>query len=99
MRLIDADVFTGELKKFYCSDCYNALCQRCYIQRILFDIDKQPTVEADPITHGHWQGVNPMVDTIECSNCGHQELSNELATPYCAWCGANMDGSEEFENA
>jgi predicted Zn-ribbon and HTH transcriptional regulator len=43
------------------------------------------------VVHGHWQKVNPMVDTVECSECGYQLLSEELKTPYCAWCGAEMD--------
>lgn len=41
--------------------------------------------------HGHWQRVSPFVDSLECSECGYEILSEELKTPYCAWCGAKMD--------
>lgn len=44
---------------------------------------------------GQWQSVNPFVDTIQCSVCGYQLQSEELKTPYCAWCGAKMKSEVE----
>ena len=32
---------------------------------------------------GEWIGVNPMVDSVQCSVCGGQLFSAELETPYC----------------
>lgn len=53
--------------------------------------------EVAPVIHSNWQGVSPFVDTIECCNCGWQEISYELATRYCPDCGAKMD--EEINDA
>ena len=43
---------------------------------------------------GKWIGVNPMVDTVQCSICGGQLFSAELETPYCPYCGAKMEVQE-----
>ena len=40
---------------------------------------------------GKWIGVSPMVDTVQCSVCGGQLFSAELETPYCPYCGAEME--------
>ena len=47
--------------------------------------------------HANWQGVSPLVDTIECTNCGWQEISDELASKYCPECGAKMDNWKEMQ--
>ena len=57
-------------------------------------IMKQPAVDAAPVVHGWWQGVSPMVDSMECSVCRYCIPSEELETPFCPWCGAKMDGEE-----
>lgn len=47
--------------------------------------------------HGMWVGVNPLVDSVQCSVCGGQLFSAELEPPYCPYCGAKMevqDGQE-----
>ena len=43
---------------------------------------------------GKWVGVNPMVDSVQCSVCGGQLFSAELETPYCPYCGAKMEAQE-----
>jgi hypothetical protein len=40
--------------------------------------------------HGMWVGVNPLVDSVQCSICGGMLYSKELETPYCPYCGAKM---------
>ena len=40
--------------------------------------------------HGQWIKQNPMVDTEECSVCGYNIVSEEMETPFCPWCGADM---------
>lgn len=57
-----------------------------------------PVEDVKPITHAHWTGVTPMVDTIMCSNCGWNYPTNEFATPYCPSCGAKMDEDEEVSH-
>lgn len=44
---------------------------------------------------GKWIGVSPMVDTVQCSVCGGQLFSAELETPYCPYCGAEMEETED----
>lgn len=39
---------------------------------------------------GEWVKVNPSVDSVECSVCKYQLQSEELATPFCPWCGTKM---------
>ncbi len=51
-----------------------------------------PAVDAVPVVHGRWQGVSPMVDSMECSVCRYCIPSEEFETPFCPWCGAKMDG-------
>ena len=80
MRLIDADKFKAYMLEEYI--CYD---------HTLADIDKQPTVDAEPVRHGHWK-----VDedgNIECSECGHHGVGDN----YCERCGAKMDNVEENE--
>ena len=43
---------------------------------------------------GEWISVNPMVDSVQCSVCGGQLFSAELETPYCPYCGAEMEVQE-----
>ena len=44
---------------------------------------------------GQWVKVSPMVDTEECSICRYNILSEELETPFCPWCGADMRGEND----
>lgn len=53
------------------------------------------TSKATIARHGQWININPMVDSVQCSNCGYQVQSIELTTPYCPWCGAKMQESKE----
>lgn len=46
---------------------------------------------------GKWIKQNPFVDTEECSLCKYNIYSKELETPFCPWCGAEMEGSENEE--
>ena len=43
---------------------------------------------------GRWVSVNPMVDTLMCSECGENIILAEFKSNYCPWCGAKMDGGE-----
>lgn len=65
-------------------------------QKELFDqiVDLQPTVDAEPVKHGHWiKERNPMMYQLSpyvwvCDQCGTAFYYN---TPYCGECGARMD--------
>lgn len=41
---------------------------------------------------GKWIGVNPMVDTIMCSECGENIISEEFKSNYCPNCGSYNGG-------
>ena len=66
----------------------------------IFDtiVDLQPTVDAEPVRHGHWIKANdPMsspFDTMKrclCSECREWAA----VTSYCPNCGAKMDEEEK----
>lgn len=55
-----------------------------------------PTVDAEPIRHGHW------TDDCRCSECGAEAITewNEtggawVMTPFCPFCGAEMEMEEQ----
>ena len=54
------------------------------------EIDEMPSADVRENIHGEWQRTNPMTDTVECSLCHYQIISEELITPFCPWCGADM---------
>lgn len=57
-------------------------------ERIANLIARQPTIEAKPVKHGHWE---------DCSNgwmCSCCERDNTKDTPFCPNCGARMDGEQ-----
>lgn len=55
-------------------------------------IDKLPTVDAEPVRHGHWifnpkDAIEMMFTLPKCSECGHESSD---ALNYCPNCGAKM---------
>ena len=45
---------------------------------------------------GKWIGVNPMVDTLMCSECGENIISEEFKSNYCPNCGS-YNGGENYD--
>lgn len=94
MRLIDAD----ELDIYDVSPAYG-MCVMGVTQE---DIDDAPTVDAEPVRHGHWirkfdTRFGPKLnDIIICSNCNIAFSTEDMfRRSYCPSCGAKMDGEEE----
>lgn len=62
-----------------------------------YDLDSLPSVDAEPVRHGHWIGAedNTFISPCyECSVCGRKIKTwakAEKSAPYCH-CGAKMDG-------
>lgn len=86
MRLIDADRLKGYLYENY-----------VMYDHTLADIDAQPTVDAEPVKHGHWifnpKDVIEMMFTLpRCSECGAESPNGGN---YCPNCGAKMDGERK----
>ena len=79
MRLIDADKLWKDITTNIeeCAD-------------ILEIIEKQPTIEAEPVRHGKW--LSSPTGWIYCSVC-HREPPGETnqRSEYCPNCGAKMD--------
>lgn len=63
-----------------------------YVEKVLKEALKP---KAAPEIVGEWIPSNPETDTLECSKCGYNIISEELKTPYCPWCGAKMKNWEE----
>ena len=61
-------------------------------------MEEAPAVDAAPVVHGRWQGVSPMVDSMECSVCRYCIPSEEFKTPFCPWCSAKMDGERRDDD-
>lgn len=67
-------------------------------------INNAPTIEAEPVRHGTWIGIEydgyadgcPVYDLWECSECNHEHKGEEdTLTDYCPNCGAKMDGGAD----
>lgn len=89
MRLIDADQLLQKLQK----DPLFTLVEQYGISRV---IGAAPTIEAEPIRHGHWiyteRGFPLAYGYNRCSVCG---CSNALTLDnYCPHCGSKMDEEE-----
>lgn len=68
-------------------------------------IQKMPTIEAEPVKHGHWISLTNCSNSgVYCSIC-HKKVykedyawcnrKNKLRSNYCPNCGAKMDKGEE----
>lgn len=81
MRLIDADAMKSKLvgSRFH------------YIRNFL---NKQPTIEAEPVRHGRWELVTTKFVAAKYVRVGYCQNCNEerLVDNYCPHCGAKMDG-------
>lgn len=85
-KYINADEFIKLFKPFCYSD-----------SQIQEKIDEMPSADVRENIHGEWIRTNPLTDTFECSLCGYNILSEELITPFCPWCGADMRERKEAE--
>lgn len=57
------------------------------------EIENAPAVDAVPVVHGWWKGLDY---TWECNKC-HAQINRRLFScnmHYCPNCGARMDGKE-----
>ena len=53
--------------------------------------------QEDHQVYGIWRSAGPLVDSMECSECGYQVCVKDLCTPFCPWCGVNMVNFKELE--
>ena len=84
MRLIDADALKD--KSYW--ECYSDPDDD-YEYVLVTDIDRAPTIEAEPVRRGRWETRNEYsMYSIYCSACGRWQMSR---TKYCPDCGAKME--------
>ena len=95
MRPIDADEL---LTAFPYDDEEPALTISC----VRMTIRRMPTIEAEPIKHGHWISESQTKRVFKCSICGNYldfdgVNAGRGSAYFCPNCGAHMD-EEENEN-
>ena len=85
MRLIDADALL-EREVYYDR-------AECLVLR--YEIEKAPTIEAEPVRYGRWIDAG---ESVVCSECGGEADSDMgwhgrtyYRKPFCGYCGAKMD--------
>lgn len=107
MRPIDADALKESLKELKAEGNNRRYVQG--LQDAIDDyypqiIDDAPTIDAEPVKHGHW--IDTPLDRYKkyeskCSECGWHGISNYdsyvdiYEFEYCPYCGAKMDGEEQ----
>ena len=98
MRLIDADSLKTVMCVSVCGFVQPQLCTCGCAQALA--IDNAPTIETEPIRHGHWEikkvwsPAFPPIERPFCSLCGGQG-STSYPYGYCPYCGAKMDEVSE----
>lgn len=55
---------------------------------IMRKIRQLPTIDVEPVVHGHWVTERAISVFPICSNCN---TVNACRSPYCGGCGAKMD--------
>lgn len=100
MRLIDADELV--IKSY---NAYPSIDHYCLSRKVvdISDIYSAPTIEAEPISHGHWDADadgyadgEPVYDHWFCSECGWDDngfLEEKPNYKYCPRCGSKMDNA------
>lgn len=106
VRLIDGNALVKQIEGTHCKDCnsYNgAMCRACTWMDAMDYIEDAPTIDAQPVKHGHWvelpKALNPNETPCQCSNCKHV-ISFYYGYPkskFCDECGAKMDGGDADE--
>ena len=100
-RLIDADVMVEYLRKQLCDNCHEQedWCDICDYAYLIDEMKKVPTVDAEPVKHGHWIMTNKEKTDRplpECSRCGwYVTKGGVLDFTYCPNCGCKMDEVED----
>ena len=105
-RLISADKLEADMyhNAFEIDTDLQKWDSGCWIRYKMFEnvINEQPTVDAEPVRHGHWiahyDDIWPEESTLECSICHEEQGKGMLDINYCPACGAKMDGGKNETN-
>lgn len=92
MRPIDADAFSEQYGNYYAEEGP----EEGFIGTVGELIDKQHTIEAEPVRHGRWivhttwHGMFGLIHS-ECSECKFDRNGDLSSWKFCPNCGAKMD--------
>lgn len=89
MRLIDAD----EVKQRVVDTYFDTL-----IPCVIRAVDDSPTVDAEPVRHGHWIEIiedGKMKRVTSCCGDDQTKLTVWYKPDYCPNCGAKMEEVSE----
>lgn len=90
MRLIDADALENDIRKVLSKHHRKRTVLALYM--MLDIIRGRDTIKFSPVIHSKWTNIGgKKYPVYSCSEC-NGECS--VKTPYCAYCGAEMDGGE-----
>lgn len=95
-RLIDADKLI-ELCNIMADKCDGI--GKSIWEQFATTVEWSPTVDAEPVRHGHWCVTQAYPHTVYCSECfqrfaqAHWAVWEDGSLPrdYCPHCGAKMD--------
>ena len=110
-RLIDADELIKVLDDTLAEQSKDADIRELLQKSLLVGFAKQviedaPTVDAEPVRHGHWCVTQAYPHTVYCSECfkrfaqAHWAVWEDGSLPrdYCPNCGAKMDERINYES-
>ncbi len=107
MGLIDAYKAMKSIDEIVCSMSVCINTDYCHGMMAMKDaamhaIEQQPTVDAVPVRHGHWEIVPNDENKdgyykMRCSLCGETLWSIQSEELYCCKCGAKMDECADGE--
>lgn len=94
MRLIDADA----MRKYAYQRNWDGKITDYHLALVNHLLSRQPTVDAEPVRHGHWRLLADDDRHYECSCCGYMQRADHVTVcyKYCTNCGAKM--GEEVKN-
>lgn len=95
MRTIDADKMILRYQSHpnrHSKTYLSCITYEDVLDAVIYDLEQEPTVDAEPVKHGHWIGDF-------CSECGKDalcdcdkyEIYGTIHSDYCPHCGAKMD--------
>ena len=98
MRPIDADAFVIPIALYMAENAYLNDTALDVLKKISKWLEKEPTLDYEPVRHGEWIDFDDGFDdiTFECSLCKVVWWSDagNKAYRYCPNCGAKMDGGK-----
>ncbi|MBQ5389866.1 MAG: hypothetical protein IIU58_03060 [Clostridia bacterium] len=86
VRLIDANAFIADV-----------LPECKYPDALKAAVERQPTIEAEPVRHGGWMKIEPTISLQSRWKCSRSKCGGivHAITDYCPYCGARMDGGAD----